>query len=134
MASLLSPIRNCYCVTIRQDRGVTAHRYLLLMETRPFGHTGLHVSALGLGCGAVGGLMVRGDEEDQREAIATALDAGITSFDTAPSYGDGASETNLGRVLTELGAHGRVAVGTKVMLQADELRDPSRATRASLEA
>jgi L-galactose dehydrogenase/L-glyceraldehyde 3-phosphate reductase len=78
--------------------------------------------------------MVRGDQREQREAIATALDAGITYFDTAPSYGDGASETNLGRVLAELRAHARVVVGTKVMLPADGLRDPRRAARESLEA
>jgi L-glyceraldehyde 3-phosphate reductase len=78
--------------------------------------------------------MVRGDPSEQREAVATALDSGITYFDTAPSYGDGASEANLGRVLTELGAHGRVVVGTKVMLQDEELREPRPATRESLEA
>src|ERR671937_845958 len=99
------------------------------MESRAFGRTGLSVSALGFGCGAVGGLMVRGDHAEQREAVATALDAGVTYFDTAPSYGDGASETNLGRVLAELGAHGRVVVGTKVMLAGEDLRDPAVAVR-----
>ena len=69
------------------------------METRVFGRTGLHVSKLGFGCGAVGGLMVRGAPADQELAVARAVDAGITFFDTAPGYGDGLSETNLGRVL-----------------------------------
>ena len=60
------------------------------MEQRPLGSTGLRVSALGFGCGAVGGLMVRGTPADQRQAVSRALDAGITYFDTAAQYGDGA--------------------------------------------
>ena len=35
------------------------------METRLFGRSGMHLSVLGFGCGAVGGLMVRGDPIDQ---------------------------------------------------------------------
>ena len=53
------------------------------MEQRPLGKTGLTVSALGFGCGAVGGLMVGGDPAEQRQAVSRALDAGITYFDTA---------------------------------------------------
>lgn len=97
------------------------------MERRGLGKTGLHVSALGYGSGAIGGLFVRGDPDEQRRAVARALDAGITYFDTAPSYGDGRSETNLGRVLRDLGAWGRVVVGTKVRLQPAELGDPQGA-------
>ncbi|HKV44441.1 MAG TPA: aldo/keto reductase [bacterium] len=85
------------------------------------------MSALGYGSGAIGGLFVRGDPEEQRRAAARALDAGITYFDTAPSYGDGRSETNLGRVLRELAAWGRVVVGTKVRLQPADLRHPKDA-------
>src|SRR5690348_15619510 len=84
------------------------------MERRALGSRGLTVSALGFGCGAVGGLMVRGDAAEQQQAVRRALDAGITYFDTAAQYGDGASETNLGRVMRELGTWSRVVVGTKV--------------------
>ena len=35
------------------------------MEMRVFGRTGMQLSVLGFGCGAVGGLMVRGDALDQ---------------------------------------------------------------------
>jgi aryl-alcohol dehydrogenase-like predicted oxidoreductase len=59
------------------------------MDTRSFGRSGLNVSVLGFGCGAVGGLMVKGTEADQERAFARALDAGITYFDTAAIYGDG---------------------------------------------
>ena len=72
------------------------------MEQRVLGRTGATVSVLGFGCGAVGGLMVRGAPADQERAVARALEAGINYFDTAPSYGNGASEENLGRVLKSL--------------------------------
>ena len=104
------------------------------MEPRPLGATGLTVSALGFGCGAVGGLMVRGDASEQRQAVSRALEAGITYFDTAAQYGDGRSEENLGRVMRELGAWSRVVVGTKVRLRAEEMGDLAGAIRASLEA
>lgn len=104
------------------------------MEQRALGSTGLTVSALGFGCGAVGGLMVRGDAAEQRQAVTRALDAGITYFDTAAQYGDGLSETNLGRVMSELGTWSRVVVGTKVRLPSLPASEVSKAVRASLEA
>jgi L-galactose dehydrogenase/L-glyceraldehyde 3-phosphate reductase len=104
------------------------------MEQRPLGSTGLQVSALGFGCGAVGGLMVRGTPEDQRQAVTRALDAGVTYFDTAALYGDGASEDNLGRTMRELGTWQRVVVGTKVRLPVGEPGWASAAVRQSLEA
>jgi L-galactose dehydrogenase/L-glyceraldehyde 3-phosphate reductase len=57
------------------------------MEKRPFGKTGLQVSRLTFGCGAVGGLMTKGDPKDQERAVARALELGINHFDTAPQYG-----------------------------------------------
>lgn len=103
------------------------------MDQRPLGSTGLMVSALGFGCGSVGGLMVRGDPADQRAAVARALDAGIAYFDTAPSYGDGRSEENLGRVLRDLGAWDRVVAGTKVRLSPEDRVDAPAAVRRSIE-
>ena len=104
------------------------------MEQRALGSTGLSVSALGFGCGAVGGLMVKGDPAEQRQAVTRALDAGITYFDTAALYGDGASEEHLGRVMRELDAWSRVVVGTKVRLPAVEPSEVSKAVRGSLES
>ena len=69
------------------------------MQQRVLGKTGIRVSALGFGAGAIGGLLVRGDRPEQTRVVARALDAGITYFDTAPSYGDGRSEENLGAIL-----------------------------------
>src|SRR5216683_2201530 len=95
------------------------------MQQRPLGNTGLDVSALGFGCGAVGGLMVRGDADEQRQAVTRALDAGITYFDTAASYGDGLSEEHLGRVMRDLGTWSKVTVGTKFRLRPEDLSDPA---------
>jgi L-galactose dehydrogenase/L-glyceraldehyde 3-phosphate reductase len=86
-----------------------------------------------MGCGAVGGLMVRGDLSDQRRSVARALDAGINYFDTAPSYGDGRSEENLGRALRSLGNSAQAQVGTKVSLAPGDLAQPEKAVRRSLE-
>ena len=104
------------------------------MERRALGRTGISVSALAFGCGAVGGLMVRGERADQARGVARALEAGVDYFDTAPIYGDGASEKNLGRCLRELGARDRVVVGTKVWLGAEELDSPADGVRRSLES
>ncbi len=88
------------------------------METRIFGRSGMRLSILGFGCGAVGGLMVRGSAADQDRAIGLALDAGINYFDTAVQYGDGVSETNLGRLMAARRPAG-VAIGTKVRVPSE---------------
>jgi aryl-alcohol dehydrogenase-like predicted oxidoreductase len=85
------------------------------MEMRVFGRTRMQLSVLGFGCGAVGGLMVRGDPLNQERTIARAIAAGVNYFDTAVQYGNGESEKNLGRVLQKL-KPANVAVGTKVRL------------------
>src|SRR3979411_1110761 len=89
------------------------------MQLRVFGRTGMQLSVLGFGCGAVGGFMVRGDPADQERVIARAIAAGVNYFDTAVQYGNGESENNLGRVLQKLKPAG-VVVGTKVRLPPGE--------------
>ena len=89
------------------------------MKYRPLGSTGIQVSEIGFGCGNVGGLMIRGDHAEQVKAVARAMELGINYFDTAPSYGDGESETNLGRVLNELSVDD-VYVGTKFRVTTHE--------------
>ena len=74
----------------------------LLMRYRSFGSTGIEVSELVFGGGAVGGILINADDDTRRTAIARALDAGINWIDTAPSYGDGRSETALGWLLAEI--------------------------------
>src|SRR3982074_1952968 len=104
------------------------------MQQRHLGETGLKVSALGFGCGAVGGLMVRGDAAEPRERECGGREAGVTYFDTAAQYGDGLSEANLGRALRELGAWSKVIVGTKFRLRAADMAEPAAPIRASVDA
>ena len=102
------------------------------MEMRVYGRTGMKLSVLGFGCGAVGGLMVRGDPRDQERAIARALDVGVNYFDTAVQYGNGESEKNLGRILQTL-KPANVVVGTKVRLPSAAFGRIGEAVTKSLE-
>jgi len=72
------------------------------MKYRDFGTTGLKVSELVFGAGAVGGLLINQDDETRRKAMTLALEAGINWIDTAPSYGNGESEQALGWLLDEI--------------------------------
>jgi aryl-alcohol dehydrogenase-like predicted oxidoreductase len=101
------------------------------MEYRTLGRTGLKVSALGFGCGDVGGLIVRGTPAERERAVARALEAGVNYFDTAASYGNGVSEQNLGVTLRALGA--KPYVGTKVRLP-PEATDTAAAITRGIEA
>ena len=91
------------------------------MQYRELGRTGIQISEIGFGCGGNAGLMVKGTRGEQREAIKCALDLGINYFDEAPDYGDGLSETNLGRVLKELGV--RPYITSKVEVRREDLGD-----------
>lgn len=102
------------------------------MEMRTLGRTGLKTSVLGFGCGAVGGLMTKGDPADQERAVARALELGINYFDTAAIYGNGESERNLGRVLAKLKPD--VVVGTKVRLAPEDLTRIGAAIAEALDA
>jgi len=102
------------------------------MHLRVFGRTGMQLSVLGFGCGAVGGFMVRGDPADQERTVARAIAAGVNYFDTAVQYGNGESEKNLGRVLQKL-KPANVAVGTKVRLPLSEFGRIAAAVTMSLE-
>ncbi|MBN9489161.1 MAG: aldo/keto reductase [Alphaproteobacteria bacterium] len=91
------------------------------MQRRRLGRTNLEISLLGFGAGAVGGLMTKGAVVDQERAIARAIELGINYIDTAPLYGSGESERNLGRVLKALKPD--VVIGTKVRLKAADRAD-----------
>jgi aryl-alcohol dehydrogenase-like predicted oxidoreductase len=69
---------------------------------RPFGSTGIEVSAIGLGAWQLGRSREWPSGPDPDEAVRivhAALDAGVTFIDTAPGYAGGQSEINLGRAL-----------------------------------
>jgi aryl-alcohol dehydrogenase-like predicted oxidoreductase len=70
------------------------------MQHRPFGTTGLHVSPIGFGAWQLNNPLWGGpDEAESIRLVHAALDAGCNFFDTAPGYGDGASEQLLGQAL-----------------------------------
>jgi len=70
------------------------------MRYRPFGRTGLSVSALGFGCWPMAGDRYGAIEDDEAvKAIHRALDRGVNCVDTAPAYGGGHSEEVVARAL-----------------------------------
>jgi 1-deoxyxylulose-5-phosphate synthase len=83
------------------------------------GTTGLEVSAVTLGCMSYGA-PDRGShewslsEEQSRPFIQQALDAGITTFDTANVYSDGNSEEIVGKALADFARRDEVVIATKV--------------------
>jgi aryl-alcohol dehydrogenase-like predicted oxidoreductase len=97
------------------------------MESIPLGRSHLEVSRVGLGCNNFGGRL---DRERTRRVVEAALDAGITFFDTAESYGDGDSERFLGAALGE--RRSDVVVATKFGWAPDDLPggSPERVRRA----
>jgi len=83
------------------------------VEHRQLGRTNLEISPIIMGTWQTGKQMWVGiDDRESEQAIRAALDAGITTFDTAEIYGNGHSESVLGRAL---GAdRSRVVIATKV--------------------
>lgn len=79
------------------------------MEYRALGRSGQLVSVVGLGCLNFGSRM---DVDAGRSVVDTAIDLGVTLFDTADIYGpDGGSERVLGEVLA--GRRDQVVLATK---------------------
>ncbi len=117
------------------------------MNYRTIGNSDLSVSEIAFGCGGTAGLMIRGSFEEQVRAASRAIELGINYFDESPDYGDGVSETrgvtgnrighqllrrvsglwrwgvetNLGRVIRELGV--RPIINTKVEIRTENLDD-----------
>lgn len=95
--------------------------------TRTLGRSGIEVSAIGLGCWAIGGPFWAGDDPlgwgqvDDNEsirAIHAALELGVTFLDTANVYGAGHSERVLARALA--GRREQVVIATKFNALFDE--------------
>ena len=83
---------------------------------RRLGKTELQVPVVAFGAGPVSGLMTGDDHALQLAVVQRALQNGINWFDTAAGYGQGASESNLGRCLSALPNADMVQVATKVRL------------------
>jgi aryl-alcohol dehydrogenase-like predicted oxidoreductase len=72
------------------------------MKTRIFNDTGRAVSEVGLGCWQLGGSdWGNVSDAEALDILNTAADSGVTYFDTADVYGDGRSETLIGRFLRD---------------------------------
>ena len=91
------------------------------MKQRTFGRTGIKVSEVVFGAGAVGGILVHKDDATKREAIRRAFAGGINWIDTAAQYGNGKSEESLGWLLPEAGASPYLS--TKFNLDVANLKD-----------
>ena len=91
------------------------------MKHRPFGRTGVQVSEIIFGAGAVGGIVIHKDDATKREALRRALAGGINWIDTAAQYGNGKSEEALGWLIPESGA--TPYLSTKFSLDVDNLKD-----------
>ena len=90
------------------------------LNKRTLGRSGIEVSALGMGCWAIGGPFWSGvtplgwgqvDDAESIRAIQRAMDLGVTFFDTANVYGAGHSERVLGRGIA--GHRSQVVIATK---------------------
>lgn len=82
------------------------------MKKRLLGKSGLEVSELGFGCmGLSHGYGPSTNEKDSIAIIQKAFESGITFFDTAEAYGQGANEKLIGKAL--YGVRGKVIIGTK---------------------
>ena len=86
------------------------------LPTRVLGRTGLRVPILGFGSGSR--FLMYADDDQAIAALNRALDLGIRYIDTAHSYGDGKSETRVGRVMATRRAE--VVLGTKLSARTAE--------------
>ena len=102
------------------------------MFTRKLGKSGIEVSALGLGCWAIGGPWDfdngeeppfpagwgQVDDQESIRAIHAGIDLGINFFDTAANYGTGHSEKILAKALN--GKRGQMVIATKFGFLVDD--------------
>ncbi|WP_051837122.1 aldo/keto reductase [Streptomyces sp. NRRL WC-3742] len=92
------------------------------LRTTAFPPTGRPLGAVGLGCAGLSKWMYdrpRPDDESAAVLLRTALDHGVTLFDTAGVYGEGHNETLIGRALSD--CRNEVFLATKVGLVVDDL-------------
>ncbi|MGI8613270.1 MAG: aldo/keto reductase [Nocardioidaceae bacterium] len=99
------------------------------MRQRRLGANGLSVSRLGLGTWLWGRDT---DEHEAREQLVAFVEAGGTLVDTAAGYGDGVSETLLGRLLREVASAEEIVVSTKAGLGARRGARVTDTSRGSL--
>jgi aryl-alcohol dehydrogenase-like predicted oxidoreductase len=82
-----------------------------MIPTRSLGRSGIQVSAIGMGCWAIGSDWGTVDDAESVRALQRALDLGVTFFDTSNAYGGGRSERLIGRAL--VGRRDQAIIATK---------------------
>jgi len=88
------------------------------MQKRKLGKSGLEVSALGLGCmGMSFGYGPAGDKQEMISLIRSAVERGVTFFDTAEVYGPFTNELLVGEALAPF--RGQVVIATKFGIKID---------------
>src|ERR1700676_3780555 len=98
------------------------------METRKLGNSNLEVSALGLGCmGMSVGYGPASDKKGMISLIRTAIERGVTFFDTAEAYGPFTNEELVGEALAPL--RDQVVIATKFGCKPDPNGGPALNTR-----
>jgi len=85
------------------------------MRYRKLGRTNLNISEIAFGGGRSGGLLIDATENEKEKALGIAKKGGINWIDTAPQYGNGASEEALGRHLPNFRNHFQIS--TKVRIE-----------------
>ncbi len=81
------------------------------MKTVALGKQGLAVSSMGLGCMMIAGHYGHADTKESTGVIETALEHGVTLFDTADVYGGSQNEVFVGKALARV--RNRVTIATK---------------------
>ena len=104
------------------------------MQYTRLGPTGLRISRLAFGGGPISTLMTGDDYDRQLAVVERAVRSGINWVDTAATYGNGHSETNLGRVLRRLDEPDALQIATKVRLTEPDLQDIPRSIETSCAA
>lgn len=93
------------------EKNDAAEMELQEIPKRKLGKTGYEITIFSLGGEAA--LLTPGKEEEARQIIEEAIEEGINYIDTAPLYGDGLSETNIGNVFNETDYREEVVLATK---------------------
>lgn len=88
----------------------------ITMKYHLFPNTELKISQLCFGCWGVISDAHWGDrqEDESVQAMQAAVEAGVNFFDTAPMYGDGASELLLGKFVAQRGIRDKLVIASKI--------------------
>lgn len=82
-----------------------------VIQRKALGNTEMHISSIGMGCVTFGREI---DRDTSFKVMDHALEKGVTLFDTAAAYADGASEAVLGEWIDQRGARESIVLATKV--------------------